>query len=481
MNPGQKHYIKLFNMRILKIKAIAANSFDVYLFFIPLLSIRTSGRKTNVNLLFVQRIYESIKKHYDKHYDKLINKKNNKKNKQKIIQKFKNGETLKICLMTSRPGMWSYDYLYRILKNDKRFEVIPVVMPDPLQGNEVMLHYIAKTTQELIERGIESVSGWDYKNNCPIKFKKEINPDIILYSDFWKPHFCEEFYISNFQDKITMLNEYGYSVMQDELTSAFEMNRLVDMYFRPTQVHKDMARKYMLNKGRNVVITRSPKIDPFIDENYKIKSDPWKKQDKLKKRIIWAPHHQKIAGSHDYYCCNAFWEIYNDMLNIAQRYKDEAQFAFRPHPMLKEKIIKAWGEHITNDYFNKWATLENTQVSEDNFIDLFITSDAMIMDCCSFLAEYTATNKPLFYTRGTGSRLFLNDFGEQLFKNVYDTNENLVSDIENFIQDVVINGNDYKKEQRTQFVQQHFGKINRKTASENVYDEIIKFLEKGEV
>ena len=38
-----------------------------------------------------------------------------------------------------------------------------------------------------------------------------------------------------------------------------------------------------------------------------------------------------------------------------------------------------------------------------------------------------------------------------------------------------------KKEQRTQFVQQYFGKINGKTASENIYDEIIKFLEKGEV
>ena len=37
------------------------------------------------------------------------------------------------------------------------------------------------------------------------------------------------------------------------------------------------------------------------------------------------------------------------------------------------------------------------------------------------------------------------------------------------------------KEERTEFVKQYFGKINGKTASENIYDEIIKFLEKGEV
>ena len=68
-----------------------------------------------------------------------------------------------------------------------------------------------------------------------------------------------------------------------------------------------------------------------------------------------------------------------------------------------------------------------------------------------------------------------------MYENFYTPTNNLEEDIENFIQDVVINGNDYKKEERTEFVQQYFGKINGKTASENIYDEIIKFLEKGEV
>ncbi len=477
MLPGQKHCIKIFGIRILKIKAKSIGNFSVYLFFIPLLSIKISKRKTNINLLVIQKIYEFAKKYCNK----IFQKRKIKKSKQKIIKKFQKGEKLKICLMTSRPGMWSYDHLYKILKNDKRFEVVPFVMPDPLQGKKIMLDYINASMQELSKKRLKPTSGWNFDRDSPINLRQEINPDIILYSDFWKPHFMEEFYITAFLDKITLLNEYGYSVMQDELTSAFEMNRLVDMYFRPTEIHKTMAKKYMLNKGQNVVITRSPKIDPFIDENYKIKYDPWKKQNKPKKRIIWAPHHCKVAGSHEYYCCNAFWEIYDDMLRIAEKYKDEIQIAFRPHPMLKPKVAAEWGEEKTNSYWLKWENLENAQFSNGSFIDLFITSDAMIMDCCSFLAEYTATNKPLFYTKTKTSRLILNEFGKMLFNNVYDTGENLISDIENFIQDVVINGNDYKKEQRTQFVQQYFGKINGKTASENIYNEIINFLEKGEV
>ena len=50
-----------------------------------------------------------------------------------------------------------------------------------------------------------------------------------------------------------------------------------------------------------------------------------------------------------------------------------------------------------------------------------------------------------------------------------------------FIEDVVLRGNDYKKAERTEFVKKYFGKINGKTASENIYNEIIKFLEKGKI
>ena len=474
MNPGQKHYIKLFGFRILKIKAININCFDVYLFFIPFITIRTFGRNTNINMYFIQKIYEHFKKYYRK-----IKSKQFIKAKKQIKEKFKEGQRLKICLLTSRPGMWNFDYLYKILKNDARFETIPVIMPDPCQGRLAMLDYLKQSSQELIQKGLNPICGYDFNTNKILNFKKEINPDIIIYSDFWKPHICNEFYITEFLDKITILNDYGFSVMQDEKTCNWELNNLVDLYTRETVIHKNMAEKLMDNNGKNVVIVGSPQLDPIFDPNYNIK-DPWKQQTHSKKRIIWAPHHSRYMPN-DMYCCNAFWEIYNEMLNIADKYKDEIQIAFRPHPMLREKIKQAWGEYITNEYFKKWETLENTQISSGDFIDLFLTSDAMIMDSCSFLAEYTAFDKPLFYTRTSTSRLNLNEFGEKLFEHVYDTEGDLVLDIENFIKDVVINGNDYKKEGRTKFVQKYFGKINGKTASENIYDEIITFLEKGDI
>ena len=146
-----------------------------------------------------------------------------------------------------------------------------------------------------------------------------------------------------------------------------------------------------------------------------------------------------------------------------------------------QALEKKWGLEDVKKYYQKWDELDNGQYYAGNFVDLFATSDAMIMDSCSFMAEYTAFNKPLFHTVTQTSRTNLNEFGEILYKNFYIPKNDLKEDIENFIQDVVINGNDYKKEERTEFVKQYFGKINGKTASENIYDEIIKFLEKGEV
>ncbi len=402
-----------------------------------------------------------------------------KKSRKKIFDKFKENKKLKISFLAQRPGMWCFDYVYKIFKNDSRFDVDVVVMPDARYDKDFMIKCLKQTEQELLDKNIKPVLGYDIKNDKVLNFKKEINPDIIFYSEFWKPHFKKEFYITNFLDKITLLNDYGFSVKQEELTANFELNNLVDIYFRPSDVHINMAKEVMDNGGINTIATRSPKLDMLFDEEFK-PVDVWKKQEKTKKRIIWAPHYNSNTPS-SMYQNDGFWFLHEFMLTIAEKYKDDVQFIFRPHPVLYTFLTKVWGEERTQEYYEKWDKLENGQYFTGEFADLFATSDAMIMDCCSFMAEYTAFNKPLFHTVTKTSRTNMNSFGEILYENFYIPTQDLEKDIEDFIQDVVINGNDYKKEQRTQMVQECFGKINGKTASENIYDEIIKFLEKGEV
>ena len=473
---NQESILEIFGIKILTIRIINIGAKNIYLFSIPFLSIRKSNNITKINLLILHRLHIKIKNNYAL----WSKKRKNRKKRKDIIKRFKKGKKVKICLMVQRPGTWCFDYLYKILEQDSRFEPIVFILPDPAYGVEAQLEYIDLVYKELEPKGYNIIKGRDTTTKKFVGIRKDINPDIFYYTDFGKWHYHKENYITYFLDKISFLTDYGFSVMDDQFVCTFELNNLVDLYLRPTIFHKTMAERLMKNKGSNVVVTGSPKLDTLFDKNFK-PTDIWKPQEKPKKRIIWSPHHSASEKNPDQWMMDSFYKLYDFMLEIAEKYKDEVQFVFRPHPILKSSLVKKWGSCITKQYYDKWAKGTNTQYYTGNINDLFATSDAMIMDCLSFMAEYTAFNKPLFHTATDTCRIKLNEFGEILYKNFYIPTNELKEDIENFIQDVVINGNDYKKEQRTQFVKQYFGKINGKTASENIYDEIIKFLEKGEV
>lgn len=467
-----KCYIKLWGISLIKIKKKKERN-DIYLLYIPFLSIKKEGKNVHLNLLIFSKIADKWAKISAKRSQKMYEKR-----KQQIIQKFKKGKKLNICLQVARPGMWCFDYLYDMLSKDQRFNVSVVVMPDHFYIKEMQKFYFQKAYDELCKKGYKLYKGYDYKNDKVLNVRKEIKPDIIFYTDFYKPHFYDEFYITNFFDKISLLNEYGFSVMQDEKTCAWELNNLVDLYFRPTQIHKKMAQQLMQNKGKNVIVTGSPKLDAIFDPNFKPKQ-VWKKQSgkTRKKRIIWAPHYTDKMPD-NMYKNDAFWEIYDFMLQLAEKYQDKIQFVFRPHPVLKKRAAEKWGLAEQETYYKKWDDLENGQYYDGDFVDLFMTSNAMIMDSCSFRAEYTAFDKPLFLTITKTSRLKYNEFGEMLNELFYKPEDDLKQGIIDFIENVVLRGNDIMAKPRHEFVQKYFSKINGRTASENIYHEIIKFLEK---
>lgn len=134
------------------------------------------------------------------------------------------------------------------------------------------------------------------------------------------------------------------------------------------------------------------------------------------------------------------------MIDIAVKYADQIQWAFRPHPMIKAKLEKRWGKNETDEYYDKWSNMGNTQYEDGEFIDLFMTSDAMILDSISFIAEYTITNKPALFTIGKNTRVMLNEYGEKNFEVLYKTRRDFIKeDIQRFIEEVVLEGNDVKK------------------------------------
>jgi CDP-glycerol glycerophosphotransferase (TagB/SpsB family) len=193
------------------------------------------------------------------------------------------------------------------------------------------------------------------------------------------------------------------------------------------------------------------------------------------KRIIWAPHH--TIDFREGLGYSNFLRYHQIMLDIAENYKDKIQIAFKPHPLLKVKLSKheEWGKQRTHNYYLTWENLDNGQLETDDYVDLFNTSDAMIFDSASFLAEYLYCGKPSLFTfSDSNTKDRFNEFGKLALEQHYHAyNETQIMD---FIENVVCAGKDIKKENRKVFYHKHLIPPNDKTASENIYNEIINAI-----
>ena len=158
------------------------------------------------------------------------------------------------------------------------------------------------------------------------------------------------------------------------------------------------------------------------------------KTKQTKKKIIIAPHH---------YASNYpnFKRYHKFFLDIAINYEDVIQFVFRPHPVLKETLYKEkdWGKKRTDKYFSEWDNLPNTQTEFGEYRDMFLTSDAMILDSVSFMQEYLFTEKPLLVLRKEKDSESFNTFGEEVLKQHYVSTKKV--DIIDFIENQVLERN----------------------------------------
>ena len=240
-----------------------------------------------------------------------------------------------------------------------------------------------------------------------------------------------------------------------------------------TSIHKDMAKNVSHIKAKNVVVTGYPLADKYLDTSYKPK-EVWKNPDPSVKRIIWAPHHTLEA--------NATLSSYSNFLTyseyffkLIEKLNHKIQIAFKPHPILKLKLYNhtEWGKERTDQYYLRWATMQNCQLEEGDYDDLFLTSDALIHDSISFISEYCFTGKPALFTvsdKKIADRF--NVFGTKAFQLSYMAYSE--SDICQFIENVVLNGNDSRKNERQTFVNDILKPPHNQTAVSNIINDLVE-------
>ncbi len=399
----------------------------------------------------------------------------------KLIEQslYKKGK-LKVAFFVIQDSVWKYDRIYKLMEQDSRFDPIVVICPEVLHrdglneilhGDELMFEGMHTTFRTFSEKGYKVIETYDQANRQWRPIKEELNPDIVFFT---YPHEVtrDEYSISNFANCLTCYAPYG--VTHTHL-HGMQYNMLIHnvlwKFFVETELHKSMSEHYAFTRGINTIITGYPGIDAFIDRNYK-PNNVWKINDRSRKRIIWAPHHS-LEEEKTYLSYSNFGSLYEAMLDTAKEYKDKIQIAFKPHPLLKPKLYLEpdWGKEKTDSYYEKWRNLTNGQLNESDYVDLFLTSDAMILDSGSFLNEYLCVNKPsLYIVRDANLTDRFNTFGKMAFSCHYHGSS--IDEIKYFIEHNVIGGNDEIKPAREMFVKTYLIPPNNVSASENIYNYI---------
>jgi CDP-glycerol glycerophosphotransferase (TagB/SpsB family) len=120
--------------------------------------------------------------------------------------------------------------------------------------------------------------------------------------------------------------------------------------------------------------------------------------------------------------------------------------------------------------------MENTQLEEGEYIDLFMTSDAMIHDSGSFAVEYLYCQRPVMFVSKDMQPILdtQSEFGVEVYKQAYIGSTE--QDIRRFVDDVVLGGNDPMLQQRRQFFNDYLLPPGGKSVAQNIVDDIVRSL-----
>ena len=395
---------------------------------------------------------------------------------QEAAKRLKGKEKIDVAFFLTIPGMWKSDYLFRAMQANPKYHPYIVIYPYSQYKGFSRKHIqdtIEQTRKFISEKGYEYVIPYDKKRGKWHDIKKTLNPDIVFFSSPYKDH-LPKYFIYHFADTLTCYLSYGFQIFSYYYQLGYNLlfHNLVGCYFLETPIHKDIAIANSRIHGANGIVTGYPATEVFLDKTY-TPHDTWKPQAKPMKRVIWAPH-QSIEESGTL-SLSTFLIYHDTMLKLADKYADSIQFAFKPHQLLKFKLQMVWGVEKTEEYYRKWDERPNTQLEESSYVDLFLTSDAMIHDSASFTTEYIFTQKPvMFLVRNDKVREKLSPFGEKMFDAHY--HAHCAEDIDKFLSDTILNGNDPKSAERNDVFEKYLQPIDGMMPSERIIYELEKII-----
>lgn len=243
-------------------------------------------------------------------------------------------------------------------------------------------------------------------------------------------------------------------------------------------------------KKEKFIISGSPKLDVYLENSENISEPTWRLNRKNVpdvKRVIWTAH---STISHAIYEDNTAHNNYSKGFSTFMKYKEflislakkypKIELVFRPHPSLFYNLLTQhhMEKQELDNYLNKLCSLENATVFptlEQDYFDLFLSSDALISDFSSTLAEYLPTKKPILFLQREDAP----DLGPWYKNAKHYYRAHAEKDIEEFIERVVIKEKDILYDERIKILKEHLY-IPKEGSGKFIKEHIAQELEKEE-
>lgn len=377
---------------------------------------------------------------------------------------------INVVFLVTNVSMWKHDGLFRLMQKHPRFRPIVVSAMRPNESEEEQRVDQEQMEVFFSERGFEFVRGYDFQTRKWLSLES-LSPDMLFYTQPYTDIVVPEYYFYKHWEALLCYVPYAFETTAERWTYNCPYQNSAWKIFLPTELHREDARSLSSVKAENCYVTGYPTADEYAAGSI-CNANAWRNTISKGKRIIWAPHHSILPA--EMYGSSSFLQYCDAMLRLAKKYSGKAIFAFKPHPMLLTKLYKVWGKEKTDAYYAEWDNLENTFVSGGEYKDLFLESDALIHDCGSFSVEYLYVQKPTMFLYKQNRTARESEFGKRALDVHYAGYS--IQDIERFVEEVVLGGNDPKKEERERFYNKYLLPPNGQSVAQNILDEIERGL-----
>ena len=338
--------------------------------------------------------------------------------KCRAAQKQQSGARIHVVFVCHMPAAWGkLRPVYSALKNDPAFHVTVVALPyrhpnaargDYKDGG--MADYLRS------EEAIEPVLGYNASTGEWLDLQ-HFAPDYVFFQTPYDPFpypFTSDC-VSAFA-RVCYVPYYGVLLYEGEVENVTHPRgffRNASLVFVAHQAERSELLKRFPDMDASSVFTVGCPAFERIQESQTASGRAWNlPRSPASTRILWTPRWRTSEGN-----CHFF--DYKDYFMELARKNSDIDFLFRPHP-LSLKHFAATGEFPQTEQdamVKEYASLPNAGIdASGDYHDLFLSSDILVSDMSSMIAEYFLTGKPIVYTHRTDS---FNHFGRELSAGLY--------------------------------------------------------------